>query len=66
MVGFICRPAIKTMLVRSCEAHRAAFRAVKLGSENLFSPSHRAVIRVYDNEGKVIKTHEHAGEFNEP
>ena len=24
------------------------------------------VIRVYDNAGNVIKTHEHAGEFKEP
>jgi hypothetical protein len=28
--------------------------------------SHRAEIRVYDNIGNVIKTHEHAGEFREP
>jgi hypothetical protein len=26
----------------------------------------RAVIRVYDAAGNVIKTHEHAGEFQEP
>jgi hypothetical protein len=30
------------------------------------SRSHRAVIRVYDESGKVIETHEHAGEFKEP
>ena len=29
------------------------------------SRSHRAVIRVYDEAGNVIETHEHAGEFNE-
>jgi hypothetical protein len=29
------------------------------------SRSHRAVIRVYD-DGNVIKTHEHAGDFKEP
>ena len=29
------------------------------------SRSHRAVIRVYDDAGNVIETHEHAGEFNE-
>ena len=28
--------------------------------------SHRAVIRVYDESGTVIETHEHAGEFKEP
>ena len=30
------------------------------------SRSHDAVIRVYDAAGKVIETHEHAGEFKEP
>ena len=27
--------------------------------------SHHAVIRVYDDAGNVIETHEHAGEFKE-
>jgi len=27
------------------------------------SRSHRAVIRVYDESGNVIETHEHAGDF---
>ncbi len=26
----------------------------------------RAVIRVYDDAGKVIETHEHEGDFKEP
>jgi hypothetical protein len=30
-----------------------------------FSRSHDAVIRVYDEAGDVIETHEHAGEFKE-
>jgi hypothetical protein len=30
------------------------------------SRSHHAVIRVYDEAGKVIETHEHAGQFKEP
>jgi hypothetical protein len=30
------------------------------------SRSHDAVIRVYDADGKVIETHEHAGDFKEP
>jgi len=30
------------------------------------SRSHRAVIRVYDDAGNVIETHEHAGEFKAP
>jgi hypothetical protein len=31
-----------------------------------FSRSHDAVIRVYDETGNVIKTHEQAGDFKEP
>jgi len=30
------------------------------------SRSHHAVIRVYDDAGNVIKTHEHVGDFVEP
>ena len=30
------------------------------------SRSHDAVIRVYDETGTVIETHEHAGDFKEP
>jgi hypothetical protein len=30
------------------------------------SRSHDAVIRVFDEAGNVIETHEHAGEFKEP
>jgi hypothetical protein len=30
-----------------------------------YSRSHRAVIRVYDEAGNVIETHEHAGELKE-
>ena len=30
------------------------------------SRSHDAVIRVYDDAGNVIETHQHAGEFKEP
>ena len=31
-----------------------------------YSRSHYAVIRVYDESGNVIETHEHAGDFKEP
>ena len=31
-----------------------------------FSRSHDGLIRVYDDAGNVIQTHEHAGEFKEP
>ena len=30
------------------------------------SRSHHAVIRVYDEAGNLIETHEHAGDFKEP
>jgi hypothetical protein len=30
-----------------------------------YSRSHDAVIRVYDETGNVIETHEHAGDFKE-
>jgi hypothetical protein len=32
----------------------------------LFSRSHDAVVRIYDQAGKVIETHEHIGDFKEP
>jgi hypothetical protein len=34
-----------------------------IGYAKFFSRSHDAVIRVYDEAGNVIETHEHAGEF---
>jgi hypothetical protein len=34
-----------------------------IGHAKFFSRSHDAVIRVYDEAGNVIKTHEQAGEF---
>jgi hypothetical protein len=36
-----------------------------IGYAEQYSRSHDAVIRVYDASGKVIETHEHAGEFRE-
>jgi hypothetical protein len=35
------------------------------GYAKFFSRSHDAVIRVYDDAGNVIETHEHTGEFKE-
>jgi hypothetical protein len=32
----------------------------------VYSRLHRAVIRVYDDAGNVIETHEHKGELKEP
>ena len=34
-------------------------------TQKFFSRSHDAVIRVYDELGNVIETHEHAGDFKE-
>ena len=31
-----------------------------------YSRSHNAVVRVYDEDGNVIETHEHKGIFKEP
>jgi len=36
-----------------------------IGYSKFRSRSHDAVIRVYDDAGNVIDTHEHAGEFKE-
>jgi hypothetical protein len=42
----------------------AASNAVGYASQ--YSRAHDAVIRVYDDAGKVIEAHEHAGDFKEP
>jgi predicted transcriptional regulator len=36
-----------------------------IGYAKHYSRSHDAVIRVYDEAGKVIKTHEDSGDFRE-
>jgi hypothetical protein len=36
-----------------------------IGYAKFFSRSHDAVIRVFDDAGKVIETHEHKGDFGE-
>jgi hypothetical protein len=36
-----------------------------IGYAKHYSRSHDAAIRVYDDTGNVIGTHEHAGEFKE-
>ena len=36
-----------------------------IGYAKFYSRSHDAVIRVYDDAGNVIDTHEHAGDFKE-
>jgi hypothetical protein len=42
----------------------AASNAVGYAQQD--SRSHYAVIRVYDETGNVIETHEHKGDFKEP
>jgi hypothetical protein len=37
-----------------------------IGYAKFYSRSHRVVIRVYDDAGNVIETHEHRGDFKEP
>jgi hypothetical protein len=34
-----------------------------IGYAKFYSRSHRAVIRVYDDAGNMIETHEHVGDF---
>ena len=36
-----------------------------LGYAQFHSRSHDAVIRIYDDAGNVIETHEHAGDFKQ-
>jgi hypothetical protein len=36
------------------------------GYAKFYSRSHDAVIRVYDDAGNLIETHEQTGEFKEP
>ena len=43
---------------------RLLFEDLRLGK--VYSRSHDPVIRVYDEAGNVIETHEHKGEFKEP
>ena len=37
-----------------------------IGYAKSYSRSHDVVIRVYDDAGNVIETHEHTGDFKEP
>jgi hypothetical protein len=37
-----------------------------IGCASQYSRAHDAVIRVYDEGGNLIETHEHKGDFKEP
>jgi len=45
---------------------RVAIIAFAIGYAEHRSRAHHAVIRVYDDAGNVIATHEHKGDFVEP
>jgi hypothetical protein len=46
-----------------CSERNAVSNAI--GYAMFFSRSHDTVIRVYDEAGNVIETHEHTGDFKE-
>jgi len=46
-----------------CARSNAVSNAI--GCAKFRSRSHHAVIRVYDNAGNVIETHEHKGDFKD-
>jgi hypothetical protein len=59
MPHFVLRAAgAETMSDSDCGQH--------LQPKKFRSRSHNAVIRVYDEAGNVIETHEHVGDFKEP
>jgi hypothetical protein len=37
-----------------------------VGYAKFYSRSHAMILRVFDESGTVIETHEHAGDFQEP
>jgi hypothetical protein len=41
-------------------------RMTRIDYAKFYSRSHDAVIRVYDEAGNIIETHEHKGDFKEP
>jgi cytochrome oxidase Cu insertion factor (SCO1/SenC/PrrC family) len=42
-----------------------SFREQAVGFANFYSRSHSAVIRVYDETGKLIEVHRHKGDLEE-
>ena len=59
------RPFVPRIHAKSTETQRNAVQKQESTREVFYSRSHDAVIRVYDEAGNVIETHEHAGEFKE-
>ena len=54
------RKSFDTPIYGFCDAINAIGYAIHR------SRSHKAVIRVYDDAGNIVETHEHAGELKEP
>jgi hypothetical protein len=55
------------LLLRSpCGMPSQTQPAMQSPTQSFSARSHDAVIRVYDEPGNVIETHEHAGQFKEP
>ena len=52
--------------LRLCGTASQSQSAVQSAMQSFYSRSHDAVIRVYDEAGNVIDTHEHKGNFKEP
>jgi len=44
---------------------RKSDNGVAIGYAKFYTRSHDAVIRVYDEAGNVIETHQHAGDFKD-
>ena len=57
------RSHFRCAAIRSAVVYLEASNAIDYAK--FHSRSHDAVIRVYDEAGNVIETHEHAGEFKE-
>ena len=52
--------------LRSAVVWRTNAVSNAIGYAQHYSRAHDAVIRVYDDAGNVIETHEHKGDFKEP
>ena len=60
------RPECVDLISDALPFGRANAISNAIGYAKFYSRSHNAVIRVYDEAGNVIETHEHTGEFKEP
>jgi hypothetical protein len=63
---FSVAPTSRAFTIFIESAGSGSARTHAIGDAMHYSRSHDAVIRVYDETGNVIETHEHAGDFKEP